>query len=56
MSSDELRDLGLKLGENKITYEVKSSLQGSQMIEGKIFLLNNDSKIIISDVDGTLTK
>ena len=51
-----LSKLPLKEGMNNITFTVSSTLQGTQSISGCIFLWNSDSKIVISDVDGTITK
>jgi phosphatidate phosphatase LPIN len=48
--------MNLKEGENIITFSVHSSLVGVQTIQAYIFLWNYDSKIVISDVDGTITK
>lgn len=35
---------------------MKSSLQGNQEIDGKIYFWDYTTKIVISDVDGTITK
>ena len=35
---------------------MKSRLQGEQQVTGKIFLWDYRTKIIISDVDGTITR
>lgn len=56
LNSDQLRSLGLKEGKNEVTYEVFSALQGVQKLNGWIFLWKADSKIVISDIDGTITK
>ncbi len=56
LSSIDLMALHLKPGVNTITYIVNTSLQSTQTITGSIFLWNYDTKIIISDIDGTLTK
>ncbi|CAG9327640.1 unnamed protein product [Blepharisma stoltei] len=56
LDSDSLRSLGLKGGSNDITYIVESKLQGMQSIQGKIYLWDSSCKIVISDVDGTITK
>jgi len=55
-SSKQLESLDLKNGINTVTYRVKSSLQGVQEITGNIYLWNSDANIIISDIDGTITK
>jgi len=49
--------MGLNYGENKIVYYVQSEYQGKQTLRGKIFLWDpKDLKMIISDIDGTITK
>ena len=55
-TSEQLKSLGLHDGENTVRFSVESNLQGKQEVVGKIFLLNWDAKIVISDVDGTITK
>ena len=55
-TSEELESFDLRPGENLITFTVTSRLQGSQQISGKIFLWDYRTRIIISDVDGTITK
>lgn len=56
LSSDKLKTLGLQKGVNTVVYEVNSRLQGVQRINCKIFLWDWTSRIVISDVDGTITK
>ena len=56
LSSDQLKSLNLKLGKNDVLYSVNTPLQGVQQIEGRIYLWKANSKIIISDIDGTITK
>lgn len=55
-NSDALMALNLRLGVNTITYTVSSSLQGSQTIAGFIYYWPKNANIIVSDVDGTITK
>ena len=55
-SSDQLQSLNLRPGVNLITFGVKSRLQGEQKVSGKIFLWDYRTKVIISDVDGTITR
>lgn len=56
LNSDCLEKLGLKEGANDVIYEVNSRLQGLQQIHSKIFLWNWNARVVISDVDGTITK
>ena len=53
---EQLESLNLKAGANAITFQVNSRLQGCQKISGKIFLWDYRTKIVISDVDGTITR
>lgn len=55
-SSEQLKSLNLQPGENEITFSVKSRLQGDQFVTGKIFMWDYRTKIVISDVDGTITR
>lgn len=52
----DLKRLNLKEGANIIRYRTSSSLRGSTYIEGRIFLWGPNTKIVVSDVDGTITK
>mmetsp|Transcript_10067 Transcript_10067/g.19832 ORF Transcript_10067/g.19832 Transcript_10067/m.19832 type:complete len:451 (-) Transcript_10067:4-1356(-) len=52
----ELNSLKLRPGPNSIRFTVRSSLQGSQVLEASIFVWSFQSKIIVSDVDGTITR
>lgn len=45
----------LKNGENKITFTVSSLIQGPKAAHGSIYLWNADTKLVVSDVDGTVT-
>jgi len=55
-SSDILKRLNLREGRNTISFTVSSRFQGEHTISSEIYLWNYDSKIIISDVDGTITR
>jgi phosphatidate phosphatase LPIN len=54
--SSELKDLNLKYGRNEITFLVTSRILGTQEITADIYLWNHDDKIVVSDVDGTITR
>ncbi|KAJ3346883.1 hypothetical protein HDU91_006930 [Kappamyces sp. JEL0680] len=56
LTSDQLKTLGLKDGVNTIQFSVVSGFQGKAICSAKIYLWNHDAKIVISDVDGTITK
>lgn len=55
-SSDKLKALNLKPGANKVVFSVNSRLQGMQEVSSTIYLWDRDCKIVISDIDGTITK
>ena len=58
-TSAQLQSMGLKLGANTITYDVYSGTGRSQKrvtISSKIFLWTPKSRVVISDIDGTITK
>jgi phosphatidate phosphatase LPIN len=50
-TSDQLKTLNLKPGVNTIKFSVSSSF-----VSARLFLWNWDDKIVISDIDGTITK
>lgn len=56
LSSEQLLTLNLKEGKNEVIYTVNSHLQGEQSVFGNIYLWKSQDKIIISDIDGTITK
>ncbi|XP_038051504.1 phosphatidate phosphatase LPIN2-like isoform X2 [Patiria miniata] len=56
LSSDQLAKLNLKPGPNVIKYSVTTRYQGTTSCESTIYLWKHDSKIIISDIDGTITR
>ncbi|PFH38707.1 LNS2 (Lipin/Ned1/Smp2) protein [Besnoitia besnoiti] len=53
---DQLDSLNLKPGANSICFTVSSSLQGTKSVMGTIYLWPQYPKIVISDVDGTITR
>lgn len=55
-TSDQLKSMNLKWGANRVTYTVESSLQGKKTVSGTIYLWPPDSRIVVSDVDGTITR
>uniref|UniRef100_A0AAR2IN51 phosphatidate phosphatase n=1 Tax=Pygocentrus nattereri TaxID=42514 RepID=A0AAR2IN51_PYGNA len=48
--------LQLKEGPNDVVFSVTTQYQGTCRCEGTIYLWNWDDKIIISDIDGTITR
>eukprot|EP01069_Polyplicarium_translucidae_P000980 Polyplicarium_translucidae@DN1473_c0_g1_i1.p1 len=55
-SSAQLGSLGLVEGSNRIQFTVHSTLQGAQTVSGTIYLWPSNAKIVVSDVDGTITR
>ncbi len=56
LSSELIMKLNLQPGSNEIQYSVTTALQGTTKITSNIFLWNYNDKIIVSDIDGTITK
>ncbi|XP_050995269.1 phosphatidate phosphatase LPIN1 isoform X1 [Labeo rohita] len=56
LSSEQLVSLQLKDGPNDVMFSVTTQYQGTCRCEGTIYLWNWDDKIIISDIDGTITR
>ncbi|XP_053315192.1 phosphatidate phosphatase LPIN1 isoform X2 [Spea bombifrons] len=56
LSSDQLKSLKLKSGPNDVVFSVTTQYQGTCRCEGTIYLWNWDDKIVISDIDGTITR
>lgn len=48
--------LKLKEGPNDVTFSITTQYQGTCRCEGTIYLWNWNDKVIISDIDGTITK
>ncbi|CAJ0649797.1 3377_t:CDS:10 [Entrophospora sp. SA101] len=55
LTSDQLKSLNLKKGMNTIIFSV-ASYKGKATCAARIFLWDYDTKIVISDIDGTITK
>ncbi len=55
-NSDMLKTLSLKPGCNTISYIVQGGIQGEKTLTANIYLWPANAKIIISDIDGTITK
>ncbi|KAF9114656.1 hypothetical protein BGX27_010233 [Mortierella sp. AM989] len=56
LSSEQLKSLNLKKGPNTLTFSVTSSYQGKAVCSAKLFLWDHDIQVVISDIDGTITK
>lgn len=56
LTSDQLKSLNLKKGANTISFSVSSAYQGTATCAAKIFYWNYGYSVVISDIDGTITK
>lgn len=56
LTSEQIARLNLNSGSNEIVYSVTTALQGTTRITSYIFLWNYDDKVVVSDIDGTITK
>ncbi|KAJ1547106.1 hypothetical protein HK096_004285, partial [Nowakowskiella sp. JEL0078] len=56
LTSDQLISLNLQKGVNHISFTVMSRLQGKASTSSRIFFWDASTKVVISDVDGTITK
>lgn len=54
--SEMLKNMDLKLGENNLVYEYHVTETVKDKVEVKIFMYTANCKMIISDIDGTITK
>ena len=55
-SSNQLKKLNLNQGKNEITFVCRGSISGTHTLTCYIYLWSSLSKIVISDIDGTITK
>ncbi|ORZ22163.1 Lipin/Ned1/Smp2-domain-containing protein [Absidia repens] len=56
LTSEQLKQLHLNKGVNTISFSVTSAYQGTATCAAKIFYWDYDMPIVISDIDGTITK
>uniref|UniRef100_H3CGD1 Lipin 1a n=1 Tax=Tetraodon nigroviridis TaxID=99883 RepID=H3CGD1_TETNG len=56
LTSQQLENLQLKEGPNDVVFSVTTQYQGTCRCHGTIYLWSWDDKIIISDIDGTITR
>ena len=52
----QLGEFGLRPGVNKITFSVETVSGAEVTTASYIHLLNNNARIVVSDIDGTITK
>nr|XP_043636898.1 phosphatidate phosphatase PAH2-like [Erigeron canadensis] len=53
---EQLESLNLTEGKNTVTFKFSTAVLGDQQVDARIFLWRWDTHIVISDVDGTITK
>ncbi|KAF5758963.1 putative phosphatidate phosphatase [Helianthus annuus] len=53
---EQLASLNLAEGQNTVTFTFSTSVLGTQKVDARIYLWRWDTRIVISDVDGTITK
>ncbi|XP_044036754.1 phosphatidate phosphatase LPIN2-like isoform X2 [Siniperca chuatsi] len=56
LTSKQIEHLALREGANKVVFSVTTQYQGTCRCEAAIYLWNWDDRVIISDIDGTITK
>ncbi|XP_066973993.1 phosphatidate phosphatase LPIN3 isoform X14 [Macrobrachium rosenbergii] len=56
LTSDQIAKLNLREGSNEALFSVTTAYQGTTRCKCHIFLWNHDAKIVVSDIDGTITK
>ncbi|XP_026520838.1 phosphatidate phosphatase LPIN3 isoform X1 [Notechis scutatus] len=56
LSSDEIKKLNLRDGPNDVVFSVTTQYQGTCRCEANIYLWNWNDKVVISDIDGTITR
>ncbi|CAO3610855.1 unnamed protein product [Cunninghamella blakesleeana] len=56
LTSEQLKHLKLNKGVNTISFSVSSAYQGTATCAAKIFFWDYDVSVVISDIDGTITK
>ncbi|XP_019156349.1 PREDICTED: phosphatidate phosphatase PAH2-like [Ipomoea nil] len=55
-TSEQLASLNLKEGRNEIVFTFSTQMLGEQKVDAQIYLWKWDMRIVISDVDGTITR
>jgi len=55
-NDDHQSELKLKPGPNRVIFSVSSSYSGVAQCSARIFLCEDTDHVVISDIDGTITK
>ncbi|XP_075971052.1 phosphatidate phosphatase LPIN isoform X2 [Anticarsia gemmatalis] len=56
LSSEQIKNLNLRDGMNEMVFSVTTAYQGTTRCKCNVFRWRYDDKIVISDIDGTITK
>ncbi|XP_078590100.1 phosphatidate phosphatase LPIN1-like isoform X2 [Branchiostoma floridae x Branchiostoma japonicum] len=56
LTSEQISKLNLRHGANEIVFSVTTRYQGTSRCKATIFLWQYDEKIVVSDIDGTITR
>eukprot|EP00043_Microstomoeca_roanoka_P001299 m.31992 g.31992 ORF g.31992 m.31992 type:complete len:942 (+) comp10743_c0_seq1:138-2963(+) len=56
LTSEQLLLLGLEQGVNECEFSVASKFQGRASITCHVYLWRHDAKLVVSDIDGTITR
>ena len=56
LSSERLAEMKLKPGSNEVEFSVTTAFQGTTRCKCHIYLWSYTDKVVISDIDGTITK
>ncbi|XP_045775096.1 phosphatidate phosphatase LPIN2 isoform X1 [Maniola jurtina] len=56
LSSDQIKKLNLREGMNEMVFSVTTAYQGTTRCKCNVFRWRHDDKVVISDIDGTITK
>ncbi|VDM21597.1 unnamed protein product [Hydatigera taeniaeformis] len=56
LTSREVECLGLRPGANNVEFRIVTKYQGTATCTARIYLWRSDDKVVVSDVDGTITR
>ncbi|XP_053572493.1 LOW QUALITY PROTEIN: phosphatidate phosphatase LPIN3-like [Bombina bombina] len=56
LTSEQIKSLNLEEGANEVVFSVCTKFQGTTRCRAHIFLWNSEDRIIVSDIDGTVTR
>ncbi|CAL8143784.1 unnamed protein product [Orchesella dallaii] len=56
LTTEQLNQLGLKYGQNEAVFSVTTAYQGTSVARCHIYLWKWDDRVVVSDIDGTITK